>query len=117
MKCVVISQVDSLNDRKEFDQVRTSMRIVGYSTEEVDTIWKLLAAILHIVKLGGWGGGGGSTISIVVVNVGGVHKLYYKEGKSLLQLFPLPPKQNQLLYMYETLALTFHVELHTMQCP
>lgn len=44
-------QVDSLNDSKDFDQVRTSMRVIGYSTEEVDTVWKLLATILHLVSL------------------------------------------------------------------
>ena len=27
------------------------MRILGYSTEEVDTVWKLLAAILHLVYI------------------------------------------------------------------
>ncbi len=44
-------RVDSLNDKKDFDQVRYSMRIVGFSPEEVSTIWKLLASILHLVRL------------------------------------------------------------------
>ena len=43
--------MDSLNDKKDFDQVRYSMRVVGFSTEEVSTIWKLLAAILHLVSV------------------------------------------------------------------
>lgn len=42
------ARVDSLNDRKEFDQVRHSMRVIGFSPEEVGTIWKLLASILHL---------------------------------------------------------------------
>ena len=43
-------QVESLNDRKEFDQVRVSMRVIGFTNEEVSTIWKLLATILHLVR-------------------------------------------------------------------
>ena len=49
----ILVQVDSLNDSKEFDQVRTSMRVIGYSTDEVDTIWKLLSTILHLVSEAG----------------------------------------------------------------
>lgn len=44
-------QVDSRNDGRDFDQVRHSMRYVGYSQEEIDTVWKLLAAILQLVRL------------------------------------------------------------------
>ena len=45
-----VVQVDSRNDGRDFDQVRHSMRYVGYSQEEVDTVWKLLSAILHLVS-------------------------------------------------------------------
>ena len=44
-------QVDSRNDGRDFDQVRHSMRYVGYSQEEIDTVWKLLAAILQLVSM------------------------------------------------------------------
>jgi hypothetical protein len=43
-------QVDSRNDGRDFDQVRNSMRYVGYSQEEISTVWKLLAAILQLVR-------------------------------------------------------------------
>lgn len=43
-------QVDSRSDGRDFDQVRSSMRYVGYSQEEIETVWKLLAAILQLVS-------------------------------------------------------------------
>lgn len=43
--------VQPLSDRKDFDVVRQSMKTLGYSDEEVDTIWKLVAAILHLGNL------------------------------------------------------------------
>ena len=42
--------MDSLNDKKDFDQVRISMRVIGFTPEEVGTIWKLLSSILHLVR-------------------------------------------------------------------
>ena len=51
MPHVFATQVDSRNDGRDFDQVRHSMRYVGYSEEEVGTVWKLLAAILHLVSI------------------------------------------------------------------
>ena len=47
----VSMQVDSLNDRRDFDSVRSAMRLLGYSADQVETVWKLLAAILHLVRL------------------------------------------------------------------
>ena len=44
------TQVDSLNDRRDFDSVRNAMRVLGYSNDEIETIWMLLAAILHLVS-------------------------------------------------------------------
>ena len=44
-------QVDSLNDRRDFDSVRSAMRLLGYNADQVETVWKLLAAILHLVRL------------------------------------------------------------------
>eukprot|EP00731_Ephydatia_muelleri_P007717 Em0004g55a len=47
----LVVMVQSLNDRKDFDVVRQSVKALGYSDEEVDTIWKLVAAILHLGNL------------------------------------------------------------------
>ena len=47
-------QVDSLNDRKDFDNVRNAMKILGCSIAEIDSIWKLLASILHLVSIVGY---------------------------------------------------------------
>ena len=44
-----LCQVDSLNDRKDFDNVRNAMKVLGYTPQEIDTVWKLIAAILHLV--------------------------------------------------------------------
>ena len=46
----VFLQTCSLNDRRDFDRVQQAMRTLGYTTEEVGTIWKLLGAILHLVS-------------------------------------------------------------------
>ena len=43
-------QIDARNDGRDFVQVRQLMRDVGYSQEEVETVWKLLAAILQLVS-------------------------------------------------------------------
>ena len=44
-------KVDSLNDKKDFDNVRNAMKVLGLQTQEIETIWKLVAAILHLVSL------------------------------------------------------------------
>ena len=44
-----LCQVDSLNDGKDFDNVRNAMKVLGYTPQEIDTVWKLIAAILHLV--------------------------------------------------------------------
>lgn len=43
-------QVDSRSDARDFDQLRNSMSYVGYKQEEMNTVWKLLAAILQLVS-------------------------------------------------------------------
>ena len=43
--------MDSLNDKKDFDVVRNAMRVLGYTADEIETVWKLLASILHLVKI------------------------------------------------------------------
>ena len=50
MDILISMQVDSLNDRRDFDSVRSAMRLLGYSAAQVEIIWKLLAAILHLVR-------------------------------------------------------------------
>lgn len=42
------ARVESLNDSKDFDLVRSAMRVLGYSPQDIETVWKLLAAILHL---------------------------------------------------------------------
>jgi len=42
------SQVDGLDDRKLFKDVEQAMKSVGFENEEVNSIWSLMAAILHL---------------------------------------------------------------------
>jgi myosin-1 len=44
-------RVNSLNDKKDFDNVRSAMKILGLQTQEIETIWKLVASILHLGNL------------------------------------------------------------------
>ncbi len=47
---ILVLQVDSLHDNRDFDSVRGAMKVLGYSPVEVESIWKLLAAILYLVR-------------------------------------------------------------------
>ncbi|XP_019850778.1 PREDICTED: LOW QUALITY PROTEIN: unconventional myosin-Id-like [Amphimedon queenslandica] len=44
-------KVDSLNDKKDFDNVRNALKILGLTVNEIETIWKLIASILHLGNL------------------------------------------------------------------
>ena len=47
---VLLTQVDSISDRKDFDNVRNAMKVLNYTAQEIDTIWKLVASIIHLVS-------------------------------------------------------------------
>lgn len=46
----ILLQVDTINDRKDFDTVRNAMKVLHYTTEQIDQVWKLVAAIIHLVS-------------------------------------------------------------------
>lgn len=43
-------QIDKIDDRSNYKQVMEALQIVGFSNEEISTVWKIIAAILHLVR-------------------------------------------------------------------
>ena len=46
--CIVF-KVASINDKADYRSVCNAMKAVGFSKDDVDTTWKVLGAILHLV--------------------------------------------------------------------
>lgn len=47
-KCCKVSKIDDKND---YQQVKQAFKVVGFNVEEISTIWKIVAAILHLGNL------------------------------------------------------------------
>lgn len=43
-------QVDKIDDKKDHEQVMKALHVVGFNEDEIATVWKILAAILHLVS-------------------------------------------------------------------
>jgi myosin-1 len=43
-------RIDKINDQQNYQQVMEAFDIVGFKQEEVLTIWKIIAAIIHLVN-------------------------------------------------------------------
>ncbi|XP_065896691.1 unconventional myosin-Id-like [Dysidea avara] len=43
--------VSSLNDRRDFEDLKSAMKILGFEQAEQDTLWKLVAVVLHLGNL------------------------------------------------------------------
>lgn len=43
-------QISKINDKNDYQQVKLAFKIVGFNQEESSTVWKIVAAILHLVK-------------------------------------------------------------------
>lgn len=39
----------SINDSADFKAVNDAMRVIGFTAEEIQTVYKILATILHLV--------------------------------------------------------------------
>ena len=50
MLCCVF-QVASISDKNDYKTVIESMKAVGYSAGDMDTLWRMVAAILHLVSV------------------------------------------------------------------
>ena len=42
-------RVQKIDDQHDYEQVIEALRIVGFTPEEIATIWKIVAAIIHLV--------------------------------------------------------------------
>ena len=47
-KCCRVAKID---DKRDYQQVKQALKTVGFTTEEISVIWKIVAAILHLVNL------------------------------------------------------------------
>lgn len=45
------SRVDTINDNSDYKTVSASLQTLSFSKSDVDTIWKVVAAIMHLVSL------------------------------------------------------------------
>lgn len=42
---------ETMDDRKNYQNVLQALEIVGFNQEEIETIWKIIAAIIHLVRI------------------------------------------------------------------
>ena len=47
-KCCRVPKID---DKHDYQQVKQAFKVVGFTPEEISTVWKIVAAILHLVNL------------------------------------------------------------------
>ena len=45
--CCKVAKID---DKNEYQQVKQAFKVVGFTQEEISTIWRIVAAILHLVN-------------------------------------------------------------------
>ena len=42
-------QIETINDRSNYNQVIDALHTVGFSDDEISSIWKIIATIIHLV--------------------------------------------------------------------
>ena len=47
------TRVDSISDRQDYKSVSAALRLLGFSPEKTDCIWRTIAAVLNLVS-GQW---------------------------------------------------------------
>ena len=47
-----VAKVDSISDRTDYKNVCLAFRALNFDPAAVDTIWKIVAAVLHLVTTG-----------------------------------------------------------------
>jgi myosin-1 len=45
------SKVPRIDDKRDYQQVKQAFKIVGFIQDEISIIWKIVAAILHLVNI------------------------------------------------------------------
>lgn len=52
----LLPQASDSEERSHYQAVREAMQVIGFSAEEIGSVHRILAAILHLVSLAeGWG--------------------------------------------------------------
>ena len=46
---VIVLQVSTIDDKKDYGVVNKAMKMIGFSDRERETVWKIVAAIIHLV--------------------------------------------------------------------
>ena len=46
--CCKVARID---DKRDYQQVKQAFKIVGFTQDEISIIWKIVAAILHLVNI------------------------------------------------------------------
>ena len=44
------NKVEAISDKRDHKVVLNAMKALDFSQEEIDTVWKIVAAILHLVR-------------------------------------------------------------------
>lgn len=44
-------RVDSIADKSDYKTVQSAFKTLGFTTDQVDAIWRIVAAILHMVSV------------------------------------------------------------------
>jgi len=44
-------QVATIDDKSDFRTVNNAMKAVGFSNDDIESIWKMVAAVLHLVSI------------------------------------------------------------------
>jgi myosin heavy subunit len=44
-------KIEKINDQLNYEQVMEALNIVGFKEDEISTIWKIVAAIIHLVSM------------------------------------------------------------------
>jgi myosin I len=46
-----VAKVDSISDRTDYKNVQSAFRTLNFDPADVDTIWRIVAAVLHLVTI------------------------------------------------------------------
>jgi len=81
--------IDNVDDRKEFRKTHESYKLLGFSDENIASIYKILAGILHLgnveIKQQGRGDNESSSIPSEDTALGEMARLFHVEGEQMRQ--------------------------------
>ena len=51
---ICVFQATGIDDKKDYEVVNKAMKMIGFSDRERETVWKIVAVIIHLVSIGGY---------------------------------------------------------------